>query len=81
MNKTVPLSAKFHKLPMPISDISQAFVFTQMKLGQCIIYILTGKKVLVHAHSTGWDTSELLLTQIYNEHIFNLKCSVILSMK
>jgi len=66
---------------MPISDNSQALVFTQVIHGQCIIYILTGKKVLVHTHIMGWDTFELLLTQIYNEHIFNLKCSVALSMK
>lgn len=62
MNKTAPLSAKLHNLPMPISDISQALVFTQVIHGQCIIYISTGKKVLVHTHSMGWDTFEFLLT-------------------
>jgi hypothetical protein len=59
MSKTVPLSTKFHKLPMLISDISQALVFTQMKVGQCITYVLAGKKG-AGTHSTGWDISELL---------------------
>jgi len=81
MNKTAPLSTKLHQLPMPISDISQALVFTQVIQGQCIIYILTGKKVMVHTHGMGWDTFELSYTQIYNEHTFNLKCSVTLSTK
>lgn len=82
MNKTVPLSTNLYKLPTPISGISQALVFTHVIYGQCIIYIFQQeKKVLVHTHSMGWDTFEFLLTQIYNEHVFNLKCSVALSMK
>jgi hypothetical protein len=81
MNKTAPLSTKLHKLPKPISDTSHSLVFTQVIHGQCITYISTGKKVLVHTHSMGWDTFKLLLTQIYNEHVSNLKCSVALSMK